>query len=83
MQKTRGRRESYLISGTIMAVLGIILLAGGTESLSCSLGWTGSMSCSASVLGFLIAVIGGLLLGAAIMILMVGFALGEFVYVTR
>jgi hypothetical protein len=78
LQKTRGRREAYLVLGTILFIVGAVLVIYGLGSASTS-PFLGTHYSTTSVLS---GTFGGIFLGAGFIILMVGFSLGKFVYVT-
>jgi hypothetical protein len=84
MRKTRRRRESYLALGAALAVIGGVLAVYGAWSLSCGRFLSfGGPSCTPPVTGFFSGTIGGLLLGFGVMLLVVGAAMGRYVFVTR
>jgi hypothetical protein len=76
---TRGRREAYLVVGTILFVVGAVLVVYGLGGSSTS-PFFGTRYSTASELS---GTFGGVFLGAGLILLMVGFALGNSAYVTR
>jgi hypothetical protein len=79
LQRTRGRREAYLVVGTILFVVGAVLVVYGLGSAS-TFPFFGTRYSTVSELS---GTFGGMFLGAGLILLMVGFALGNSAYVTR
>jgi len=79
LQKTRGRREAYLVIGSILFVVGAVLVVYGLGSATTS-PFFGTRYSTVSVLS---GTFGGMFLGAGLILVMVGFALGNSAYVTR